>query len=371
MSQKGRIRKMFPGGNTTEGPRFLFQHIINPDANRIFIIKGGPGVGKSTLMNHIGREMVSKGFDAEYIHCSSDPDSLDALVIPAIGVALMDGTAPHITDPQYPGAVDEIVNLGEFWDSSKLTPYKEEIIRINKKGKMYFETAFSLLRQSRLAYDQWKWYVEESVDKRSFNHISRITDESVFKNKTPDDHSGYRARHLFASAITPKGVMDYKDTLIDNDMKVISIKGQPGTGVKELIGRLAIKAEMYGFYTEQFHCPFEPDKLDMMIIHDIKTVVINSTQPYHFDPFRMKELKNKIEEVDLDICISKEKLNEFEQERADAEKRCHELLNKGIEYLAKAKAVHGEKERYYSQAMDYSKVEEKRDEILERILKYI
>ncbi|HHY83054.1 MAG TPA: hypothetical protein GX505_10325 [Clostridiales bacterium] len=369
MSEKGRIRKMFPGGNTTVGPKFLFQYIIRPDATRIFIIKGGPGVGKSTLMNAISREMVDKGYDVEHIHCASDPDSLDALVIPEIGVALMDGTAPHITDPKYPGAVDEIINLGEFWDESKITPFKKEIMEINKKGNMHFETAFSLLKQSRMAYDQWKWYVEESINKAEYNRISRQLVENILEGAVPNNHAAPQSRHLFASAITPKGVLDYKDTLIDNDMKVISIKGMPGTGVKELIERIAQEAEEYGLYTEQFHCPFEPEKLDMLIIPTFRTVVMNSSQPYHFDPGKLEGL-NQIDEVDLDICIHKDSLNEYEEERADAEKRCHELLEKGIEYLAKAKAAHGAKEKYYFQAMDYNKVEKKRNEILKRILSY-
>ncbi len=87
----------------------MFHHMIEPDATRIFVIKGGPGVGKSTFMKWIENEMVNQGFDVEEHHCSSDPDSLDGLVIPSIGVALLDGTAPHIVDPKNPGVCDETI----------------------------------------------------------------------------------------------------------------------------------------------------------------------------------------------------------------------------------------------------------------------
>lgn len=56
------------------------------------------------------------GYNLEYMHCSSDSESLDGIVIPAKKVALLDGTAPHVVDPKNPGAVDEIINLGDFWD---------------------------------------------------------------------------------------------------------------------------------------------------------------------------------------------------------------------------------------------------------------
>ncbi len=102
---------MFPGGNTSVGFYSYYDYILPQDrAKRIFVIKGGPGVGKSTFMKQIGNELVEKGYDAEFMHCSSDPDSLDGIVIPALEVAFIDGTAPHVVDPKNPGAVDETIH---------------------------------------------------------------------------------------------------------------------------------------------------------------------------------------------------------------------------------------------------------------------
>ena len=38
--------------------------------------------------------MEQAGLETEYILCSGDPDSLDGLVLPQLGVAIVDGTAP-------------------------------------------------------------------------------------------------------------------------------------------------------------------------------------------------------------------------------------------------------------------------------------
>ena len=57
MSQ-GKSRDLFPGGNTSLGFFSYYNNIISQEeANRIFVIKGGPGVGKSTFMK-IGRAHV-------------------------------------------------------------------------------------------------------------------------------------------------------------------------------------------------------------------------------------------------------------------------------------------------------------------------
>ncbi|SHK14198.1 hypothetical protein SAMN02745975_03743 [Geosporobacter subterraneus DSM 17957] len=95
MDKKGKIKRVFPGGNTAKGFFSYYDNIIGKEANRLFIIKGGPGVGKSSFMKKIGYEMTEKGYDVEFHQCSSDNGSLDGVVIPALKVAIIDGTAPH------------------------------------------------------------------------------------------------------------------------------------------------------------------------------------------------------------------------------------------------------------------------------------
>ncbi|MEI3085729.1 MAG: hypothetical protein V8S87_06850 [Oscillospiraceae bacterium] len=64
-----------------------------PERRGVFlsIIKGGPGTGKSGFMRRISAAAKQSGLDTEEIICSGDPDSLDALYIPALGRAWMDG----------------------------------------------------------------------------------------------------------------------------------------------------------------------------------------------------------------------------------------------------------------------------------------
>ena len=90
----------FLGANAPSGFYSLYSELIPLESARaIYILKGGPGCGKSTLMRAVGLRMEEEGLAAEYILCSGDPDSLDALVLPEKGVALVDGTAPHAAAP--------------------------------------------------------------------------------------------------------------------------------------------------------------------------------------------------------------------------------------------------------------------------------
>ncbi len=90
---------MFPGGNTPKGFHSFYNYILpQEEARRIFVIKGGPGVGKSTFMKKTAQELVELGYDAEFMHCSSDNGSLDGIVIPKLGIAMIDGTSPQVMD---------------------------------------------------------------------------------------------------------------------------------------------------------------------------------------------------------------------------------------------------------------------------------
>ena len=86
----------FLGANTAEGFSSRFDQ-LHPGSRvrKCVIIKGGPGCGKSTFMKKLRRTAVELGADTESYLCSSDPASLDGLLIPALGLAFVDGTAPH------------------------------------------------------------------------------------------------------------------------------------------------------------------------------------------------------------------------------------------------------------------------------------
>ena len=119
----------FLGANSPTGFYSLYSELLPPEtASVIYILKGGPGCGKSTLMRQVAQQAAQAGETVEYILCSADPDSLDAVVLPRLGAALVDGTAPHVVEPKYPGAVEQYVNLGDCYDRAGLRAIRGEIL---------------------------------------------------------------------------------------------------------------------------------------------------------------------------------------------------------------------------------------------------
>jgi hypothetical protein len=129
-----KTRHYFVNGNTAQG--FIDYFASNLQGlEKVFILKGGPGTGKSALIKSIAAVCEKNGADVEYIHCPFDPNSLDGVIVPDFKFAVVDGTAPHIVEPTAPGAIEEYVNLGAAWDSAKLKAHKEEILRLSENIK--------------------------------------------------------------------------------------------------------------------------------------------------------------------------------------------------------------------------------------------
>ncbi len=131
-------RTLFAAANSGKGFYSFYDQIFNrQEIKRRYIIKGGPGTGKSSFMKEIAKYARGKGLVVEYYRCSSDPESLDGIVIDG-RIAMLDGTSPHTVEPDCAGARDEIVNLGEFWDAELLANRYNDIVSISAlKGNCY------------------------------------------------------------------------------------------------------------------------------------------------------------------------------------------------------------------------------------------
>ncbi len=345
-----------------------YHHIIAPDATRIFVLKGGPGVGKSSFMRKIGEEMLERGFDVEHHHCSSDNGSLDGLVIPDIGVALLDGTAPHVVDPKHPGAVDEIINLGEYWDESKIRAHKADILSTTRRISRLFFIAYSQLAEAKVIRDEMEGYVTESMNFAGVNRLTSDLIHDVLDQIRGQYETEPRARRLFCSAFTPEGIMHHIGSLLPDVKKLYLIKGQPGSGRSALVERVARAAHNKGLGTEVYHCTFEPKKVDLVVIPEVKTAVLKDVPEVGFDPATVPGLRITIHS--LDAYVRRPVLEQYAVELMGAKARFAAALERAVRYIRDAKLTHDYLEGFYVPAMDFTAIDRKRQEITKRILDY-
>ncbi|MGE5583316.1 MAG: PRK06851 family protein [Bacillota bacterium] len=361
--EKGRIKEVFPGGNTSQGFFSFYDYIAPSDATRIMIIKGGPGVGKSSFMRAIAAEVNGYGYDVELHHCSSDNNSLDGVVFPQIKVALIDGTSPHVVDPRNPGAVDEIIHLGDYWDEKGMRQGREKILELNKAVGRLFGRAYRYLKAAKVIHDDLESIYSESMDTGLANQKTADLMETIFEGSPVARKTG-AIRKLFASAITPDGYRNFLPSIFKSSPAIYAITGAAGTGKSTLIQKLANAAVERGFDCEAYYCALDPSKIEHLVIEKLGVAVTTAEPPHRID------LDKAVSVVSMDECIAPGVPDEYRQPIAYNLKMKAELLETAIACLLEAKLTHDQMEQYYIPNMNFQAISVLQEKTLRRILKY-
>ncbi len=145
-------RRFFAASNSCRGFCNYYGDIFTDTrTDRLYIIKGGPGTGKSHFMKAVARRARALGYDVTEYACSSDPHSLDGILLTREGrptIGFLDGTAPHVREPILPGAKEDIINLGAFWDGNRLAGQRNTIRALSEGKSDAYGRAYAYLAAS-------------------------------------------------------------------------------------------------------------------------------------------------------------------------------------------------------------------------------
>ena len=185
----------FGAANGFEGFRSNFKEIFNhKEYNKLYVLKGGPGTGKSTLMKKIAKRFSDNDkCKTTVILCSSDPRSLDGLILECDDkrIGIVDGTAPHVVEAQFPGAIEEIINLADGFDYNALASRKEEILALGESKSYEYCKAYECLR---IAGDVFE-YVTDTFCNKEFYFEAEDCISKYIQNEISDN--GYQKTSIF------------------------------------------------------------------------------------------------------------------------------------------------------------------------------
>ena len=358
---QGRLRDYFVCANTADGFINYFPDALL-DLDRIYILKGGPGCGKSTLMRTIADHFAVRDEDVDRIFCSSDPDSLDGIILKNKKVAIVDGTAPHIIEPTAPGALEEYVNLGTAWDKRELTQHKEEILSLNREIKNRYQTLYQTLGEAKEIHQRREKIYFEHADFGALNDAAAVLIKTIFHKEPPAQAPG-KTCHRFFGALTPAGAIHHMEALTDFCQVRYFLKGSPGNGKSTLLKKLVTAATERGVAAEVYHCSFDPQSLDMVILPALSLAVFDATAPHEVYPSRGNDILFDLFETGIRAGCQEENFETLSL----LSRSYQEKITSARTILGEARELHDRLEAIYKPAIDFKKIDRITDVLIRKI----
>ncbi|MCL6638314.1 MAG: hypothetical protein K6T80_01360 [Firmicutes bacterium] len=268
-----------------------------------------------------------------------------------------------MVDPKNPGAVDEIIHLGDHWDVQGIRSNKKEILATNREVGRLFRRAYAYLAAAKLFLDEVESYYTESgaFNAAAFDRMVLDLTHEIFEGKT-GSAAKPKARHLFATAITPDGPVSHLETVVGHLKKRYIINGDDGTGKATLVRRLMEAALARGYSVTAFHCALNPKQIDHLVIHGLSLAVINNVEPHIYRPREGDAV------IDTMACVDPVINEAFLAEKGAARGMYRQCMEQAVTFINRAKKVHDEMEKYYVPHMDFDAINARREKTLLRIL---
>ena len=332
MTGKQSIR-FFLGANSARGFYSLYDGFTNPAAGDfLWVIKGGPGCGKSTFMKRVGHASEEAGLTVEYIHCSGDPESLDGIYIKEAHLGYVDGTAPHAQECILPGAGGMYLDLGAFYKPEPLIRSRDRLLELNRAYKGRYKRAYGLLQAAEQVRPTAAEETGEAVRRRA---------EAVGRRYIPAG-AGSGEKQRFLSAISCRGrvclwesaeILCPRICTLDNEL------GLAGLFLEELRRYCRLQGQPVILCPD----PLEPSRAEALLIPGagLAFAAVERDRPWPGNVWR---------HLRLDAMAGGDALR-----RSRGAKRMYtQLMDLATEELTAAKALHDELEAVYNPHVDFA-----------------
>ena len=352
------VTRFFLGANSPGGFFSLYKDFVNlQEGDFLWTIKGGPGCGKSSFMKRVGTAAEAAGMAVEYIHCSGDPESIDGIYIPEKRVAYVDGTAPHVTEAEYPGCSSLYLDLGSFYDREDLKARTGEIMEVNARYKALYVSAYAVIAASAAVNPRMVEAVSGEAEKIA---VARRARSAAAREMGGFPKGSGRKKYRMLSGLTCRSGVFFSETVNSICDRIYALDNE--YGLAEIYLR-EIEAEAQRRGVDAIICPdpLATDKLEALLFPALSLGFVARTEA---------ELGGTVyRHVRLDAVADKALLREKRPHLRALSKFRDELLTNAVEELKEAKALHDVLEGIYNPYVDFKGVYALADKHIDMMLK--
>lgn len=340
-------RFFFLGANSKDGFVSLLPQFRQESPRRLYAVKGGPGCGKSTCIRRLSEAL---GGAEEFFLCSSDPDSLDGAAMSAI--ALLDGTAPHVFEPTFPGCDGDYLPLPPFLDREGLAAQAPTLYALKAASASHYAQAYRLLKAAAL--------LREDRRERAAALLTRQPEgrTTALLREIPRGAGTGILRRRFLDGVTPKGCLCLWDTVKTGCRRVIALRDSYGLAAPLLEGLLegALERgqEVYACYD-----PVEPQRLRHLLLPGCSLAFV--TQSREALPLTPTRTVHPDAMLDKGALARERPLLRLKQLTETS------LLEDAVSAIAAAHALHDRMEAIYKPHIDLAAMEDWYQQLLARV----
>lgn len=351
---KKYTEKYFLAANSAEGFVSAFKENYDPHLGfKAYIIKGGPGTGKSSFMRKLAKKAEEAGLSLLLCPCSSDPDSLDGVIIPEKRLFFADGTAPHTLDPEYPAVCEQILNLGDFWKSEGFRGNEKEIMSLcDQNRKLHKSASAKICAAGVFLRDNFNTALD-ATDKEKVAAFAK----KLCRKHIPLGKGGGKEWVRFLISPSPKGLVFLGDWL-EGLNTLIPVRDEYGAAATLIFKEIRAFALAEGHEIITLKNGLLPSFiLDGILIPSLSLAFIRESS---FTPIKADSRRiNSTRFYDDSFFVQRKSRPNLKFAKG--------LLSAATATLREAKAVHDRLEGYYIKNMDFKRLESFADNLCQRL----
>ena len=338
---------VFISANSKCGFYSLYDEVFDTKKfQRIYVLFGGPGTGKSTFLRELVGQAQKSGIAHEEILCSSDPTSLDGVILKKgeITIGVLDGTPPHGRIITSPAVSEELIHLGAFWDTAHISENKTILGALKAEKKAKYESAYRYLSAMGTLWEEFteskkKHFDKEKAARQIHHKIHALKEKGIVERRF------FRSYSTCGEKLLPVHEDGLKNLLL--------IRGSLCTAEIYLTYFEDLLRENHIAHTV-FLSPLSPDRVDAIYLKENKTLLIK-------EELWGGETRGR-------RIVSDRFFTDLSEDTKEQKAMLDGLLSFALTSLKHAGAAHAATEKYYIESMDFKALGAYRKSAVERIL---
>lgn len=256
-------------GHTAKGyVNFISSNI--KDISKVIILNHPSNVLKTKVLRQLLNHFTSE-YEVEMILSANGRDYLEGILITKASLAI-------ITD-----SIAEKAGEARIFDLTEVLPASENHELLTQAILEDFKESYHFLAKALAIHDRLESVYIAEMDFKKADQVAENFIQRTLGEIPPKKKESVKKHRLFGTN-THEGAINVIPDLLRRVQSRFFLKGRAGTGKSTFLRSVINECENLGLNMEIYHCSFDPDSIDMLLVPEADFCIFDSTGPHEFFP---------------------------------------------------------------------------------------